>query len=267
MTGLVTAPPSPSSGDADRHHSRRPADVGLVPTATVGGVKQAGSLIASGRDSDIFECGPGLVLRRARNQRSLAAEARTMEYARAQGYPVPAIDEISDDGTDLVMERIDGPSMLDALTRRPWTLRHHAGELADLHQRLHEIPGPEWLRPAPFGDGPRLLHLDLHPLNVIMSANGPVVIDWPNAGRGDGDADVAVTWALMACAGIPSGRVMAALLGRLRSVLVNSFLRGFDLASVRRQLARVVEWKVADANLTEAERQAMRRLVRTAGAT
>ena len=52
--------------------------------------------------------------------------------------------------------------------------------LADLHDRLHEIAGPDWLPGMPDG-GDRLLHLDLHPLNVIMSPNGPVVIDWPNA--------------------------------------------------------------------------------------
>ncbi len=35
-------------------------------------------------------------------------------------------------------------------------------------------------------------------MNVILSADGPVVIDWTNAGRGDGDFDAALTWVLMA---------------------------------------------------------------------
>jgi tRNA A-37 threonylcarbamoyl transferase component Bud32 len=42
----------------------------------------------------------------------MVGEARTMDYARRHGYPVPAVEEISADGTDLVMERIDGPSMV-----------------------------------------------------------------------------------------------------------------------------------------------------------
>ena len=46
-----------------------------------------------------------------------------MEYLRGHGYPVPAVDEVSEDGTDLVMERIDGVSMVDFMTRRPWTIR------------------------------------------------------------------------------------------------------------------------------------------------
>jgi hypothetical protein len=195
----------------------------------------------------------------------MATEARTMDYVRAQGYPVPAVDEISDDGTDLVIERLFGPSMVAAMTRRPWTIRHQATVLADLHRRLHEIPAPHWLPPAPCGEGDRLLHLDLHPLNVMLTDNGPVVIDWPNAVRGEGPVDVALTWVLMACGGIPFGRVKAALLRRGRALLVDAFLRDFDLAPVRRHLADVVEWKVKDPNMTEVEQQAMWHLARTHG--
>ena len=147
--------------------------------------------------------------------------------------------------------------------RRPWTVRRQGAALADLHRCLHDIPAPEWVPAAPCGDGDRLLHLDLHPLNVIIGDKGPVVIDWPNASRGDGLVDVALAWVLMACGGIPFGRLKAAVLGRGRALLVNGFLRAWDLPALRRHLPAVVEWKVKDPNMTEAERQAMRRLVRT----
>jgi hypothetical protein len=195
----------------------------------------------------------------------MATEARTMEYARAHGYPVPAVEEISDDGTDLVLERVTGPSMVAAIGRRPWTIRHQATVLAELHRRLHDIPAPHWLPPAPCGEGDRLLHLDLHPLNVMLTAKGPVVIDWPNAVRGEGTVDVALTWVLMASGGIPFGRVKAAVLGRGRALLVNSFLRDFDLATVRPHLADIVEWKVKDPNMTDVERRAMWQLARSRG--
>jgi len=42
----------------------------------------------------------------------MAAEARIMEYARERGCPVPAVEDVSGDGAELTMERIDGPSML-----------------------------------------------------------------------------------------------------------------------------------------------------------
>lgn len=191
----------------------------------------------------------------------MAAEAQTMEYARAHGYPVPAVEEISDGGTDLVMERIDGTSMVAALARRPWTVGQQATTLAALHRRLHDIAAPDWLPPAPFGIGDRLLHLDLHPLNVMLSPSGPVVIDWPNAARGDGDSDVALTWVLLAAGGIPAGRAKAVLLGRGRELMIKRLLRDIDVAAVRALLPAVVEWKVADPNMTVAERRAMWRLV------
>ena len=190
----------------------------------------------------------------------MAIEARTMEYVRAQGYPVPAIEDVSDDGTDLVMERVEGPSMVDALGRRPWTVRRHGATLADLHRRLHDIPAPDWLAPAPFGKGDSLLHLDLHPLNVLVTAKGPVVIDWPNAARGEGTTDVALTWILMAAGAIPSGQIKAAVLGRFRSLLIGSFLGPFDLDVVRAHLHDVVAWKVLDPHMSAVEQQKMWRL-------
>lgn len=229
-------------------------------------MKPPGRLLASGRDSDIFEYGPGLVLRRSRRGRSMAAEAETMEYARAHGYPAPAVEEVSEDGTDLVMERVEGPSMVVALGRRPWTIRRQGSVLADLHRRLHDIPGPEWIPPAPCGEGDRLLHLDLHPLNVILTAKGPMVIDWPNAARGDGAVDVALTWILMAAGEIPGGGIRRSVLGRGRTLLVNSFLRHFDLTDIRRHLAGVVEWKARDPNMSATECQAMRSLATLEGA-
>ncbi|MCU1374456.1 MAG: Mn2+ dependent serine/threonine protein kinase [Actinomycetia bacterium] len=221
-------------------------------------MRPPGKLLASGRDADIFECGPGLVLRRARSGRSLAEEARTMAYARDQGYPVPAVEELSDDGSELVMERIDGVSMVDALTRRPWTLWKQGAVLADLHRRLHDIPAPDWVPPAFTGDGDQLLHLDLHPLNVMVTATGPVVIDWPRAARGDGGVDVAITWLLMAAATVPSRGIEALVQGRFRRMLIDAFVRGVDVDGARRHLPAVAEWKCEDENMSPVERDAMR---------
>jgi aminoglycoside phosphotransferase (APT) family kinase protein len=225
-------------------------------------VRAPGPLLASGRDSDIFEYGDGLVLRRSRHQRSLESEAQTMEYARSEGYPVPAVSELSEDGTDLVMERLDGPVMLTALSRRPWTLRNQASVLADLHRRLHEIPAPAWAPDAPSGSGDRLVHLDLHPLNIILTERGPMVIDWTRSARGDGNTDVALTWLLLASAGVPTGKAWGAVLGRFRSALVASFLSHFDRDAVAAELPDVAGWKKADPNMTAAERAAMEALVR-----
>lgn len=219
-----------------------------------------GALIASGRDSDIYEYGPGLVLRRARNGRSLETEARTMEYVRSQGYPVPIVDEITEGGIALVMARITGPTMVQALPRRPWALGSQARLLAELHMRLHEIEAPDWLGTAPGPAGDRLVHLDLHPLNVIMGKQGPVVIDWPNARRGDPTVDVALTWIVLASGAIPAPAPLAALLGRFRSLFVRKFVAQFDRNVISAMVPAMVEYKVQDPNMSEVECQAMRRL-------
>jgi aminoglycoside phosphotransferase (APT) family kinase protein len=220
-------------------------------------VKLPGPLLASGRDADIFEYGPGLVLRRSRQGRSMVQEARTMAYLREQGYPVPAVEDVSEDGTDLVMERIQGQSMVDALARQPWTVRTQARTLAELHRALHRIAPPDFLPPAPVGSGQRVVHMDLHPLNVIVSPTGPVVIDWTNASVGDPNVDVALAWALMGAGQIPGGAAVATLLGRFRALLVNGFLSHFDQAEVVASLRETVTWKVQDLHMSDAEVAAM----------
>ena len=223
-------------------------------------MREPGKLLASGRDADIFECGPRLVLRRSRRGRSMTVEARIMEYVRTQGYPVPAVDEVSGDGCDLVMERIAGHSLVDAMMRAPWRLRHYGGVLADLHRSLHDIEAPDFLTPAPVGTGASVVHLDLHPLNVMMSPAGPVVIDWSNAARGDPRVDVALAWALMAGGRIP-GRLLPALLGWTRTVAVEGFLDPFDRATIVAVLPEVVRWKATDANMGPDEIEGMWRVV------
>ena len=229
-------------------------------------MREPGPLLAAGREADIFEYGPGLVLRRSREGYSMAHQAQTMTFLRDEGYPVPAVEEISDDGCAMVLERIEGPSMVDAISKAPWTVRRQARTLADLHARLHEITAPAFLGPAPVGDGDRVLHMDLHPLNVIVSPKGPFVIDWANACRGDPLVDVGVAWILMAAGQIPGNKVQAALLGWGRALLVNGFVNRFDRAAVSGRLREVVTWKVTDAHMSEAEVAGMWKLVERAEA-
>ena len=221
-------------------------------------------ILASGRDGDIYELAPGLVLRRARDGRSIAHEARIMRYVADRGFPVPHIEEVRADGTEIVMERIDGPLMMDAMVRPPSKLGDHLRLLADLHDRLHRIDGPEWLPGMPYS-GDALLHLDLHPLNVIMSPNGPVVIDWPNARRGDPMADVALTYALISCGRIPLPRPVAFAIGAIRAPLLRrTFAQRYLGAAFYGRVAEMAELKCFDANMDAGELRALRRLAERA---
>ncbi len=194
----------------------------------------------------------------------MALEARTMAYLRGQGYPVPAVDELSDDGVDLVMERIEGPSMVEALARQPWTIRRQARTLAELHRQLHQVAPPDFLPPAPVSSGERVVHMDLHPLNVIVGRTGPVVIDWTNASVGDPNVDVGLAWVLMGAGQIPGNGAVAALLGRFRALLVNGFPSHFDRAEVVGPLRETVTWKVQDLHMSDAEVAAMWTIVEKA---
>ncbi len=188
-----------------------------------------------------------------------------MTYVREQGFPVPAIEEVSDDGSELVMERIDGPSMVGAISKAPWSGLHQADTLAELHTRLHAIEAPDFLAAAPVGVGSRLVHMDLHPLNVMIGPAGPVVIDWTNAARGDPDVDVAIAWLLMSAGEVPAGGVVDRLLGWGRSILVKRFISHFERSEVAAVLPEVVAWKEKDAHMSEREIDGMRKLARETG--
>lgn len=223
-------------------------------------MRQDAKLIASGRDADIYEAGPGLVMRRSRDGRSLAYEAKIMEYVRSHGFPVPEVQGVNGDGTEMVMERLHGVSMLDGLAHRPWRLRSTGAQLADLHQRLHEIVAPGWMAAAPSGAGERVVHLDLHPLNVMMTDRGPFVIDWANAGRGDPAVDVALTWLLLAGGAVSGSRTAAWFVTRARGAVIRGFLDGCERAAAARHLREVAQWKSRDPNMSPSERAAMERV-------
>jgi aminoglycoside phosphotransferase (APT) family kinase protein len=211
-------------------------------------VKAEPKLIAAGRASEVFDLGDGRVLRRFKDGGHPDREALVMRYARRHGYPVPDVHEVMGDA--LVLEKVEGPTMWDAAGRRPAEMEAHAAVLAQLHLRLHEIDAPAGL--AAIGDGDRLLHLDLHPANVILSLRGPVVIDWTNARRGEPALDVALTWVIGAAS---TG------LGSLGRSFVHHFLSHFDRGELRRALPAAAEYRLADANVTEEERSAIRELV------
>jgi aminoglycoside phosphotransferase (APT) family kinase protein len=161
------------------------------------------------------------------------------------------------------MERISGVNMIDSLTAAPWKAKRLGRILADLHEQLHELPAPEWLPAAPCGVGTQLLHLDLHPLNVMMSPRGPIVIDWTNAVRGDPSTDIALTWALISAGEVPTSAVMGRLIGLVRSRLVRGFSGAIDREAARREVDAVVEWKSKDSNLSASEIASMHAFARS----
>jgi aminoglycoside phosphotransferase (APT) family kinase protein len=86
-----------------------------------------------------------------------------------------------------------------------------------LQARLRALPGQK----------PALLHLDYHPLNVLVERGGvSAVLDWANARPGDPRADVARTLSILRLSPAPSG-VPVALVRAVLAVLEAGWRRGY----------------------------------------
>ena len=216
----------------------------------------APKLLAQGRAADVFDRGDGTVLRRYRIDHDTEREAEVMAWAREAGLPVPKVHR--SEGTDLVMDLVPGPTMLEDLAARPWRVVAHALLLSDLLDRVGRVRAPDWLAtPDGVPPGVALLHLDLHPMNVILALDGPVIIDWTNAARGEADFDSAYSDVLM------STFEVSGWLDRLgRAVFLATFRARRGRARVTRYRREACRRRLADANVTPGERAALQRLLR-----
>jgi aminoglycoside phosphotransferase (APT) family kinase protein len=214
-----------------------------------------GRLLASGRAADVYDLGDGTVLRRYRTDRDCADEARLMIWLDTQDVAVPTVHHAA--GRDIVMDLVEGPTMVEDLGARPWRVVRHARELARIQRALHRREAPNWLPVSPgVADGDRVLHLDLHPMNVMLTDDGPVVIDWTNASRGDPSFDAAMTYVLMASF---EANGLAERIGRRLMVSVFVWSRGRWI--VARSLPDAVRYRLADRNVTPGERRNLERLL------
>lgn len=206
--------------------------------------------LAAGRDATIYALDEDRVLRQFAGERDLRAEVAAMDAARAAGLPVPAVHEIRPDA--MVLERVHGPTMLEALLADPADAEAHATTLAELHLRLGQIQAPAGL-PTPLGAGDSLLHLDLHPGNVILGS-APTIIDWTNAARGPASADPATCWLLTRVVQVDAPATTAELTIAV-ATFVETFVSCFDLPDLIEQLPTVGRARLVDRNTTPDEKE------------
>jgi aminoglycoside phosphotransferase (APT) family kinase protein len=185
--------------------------------------------VRRGRASTVTDLGDGTVLRTGGDPER---EAALMTLAAAHGIRVPRV--LAAEASGLVLEWIEGPTMAEHLRRRPWQASAQVAVLASLHERLHRVPL----------DGESLLHLDLHPENVLLGPEGVVLIDWTNARPGRPEMDVALTWLILETSGGLAGRLLARL-----------FARKMGADPIRRGLQEARAFRLADSNVTDAERE------------
>jgi Ser/Thr protein kinase RdoA (MazF antagonist) len=211
----------------------------------------------------MFEWKDGRLLRLLRNPDhagSMQWEGAAARAALAGGVRVPVIYETLAVGgrPGMVVERIRGKDLLAEIAARPWRVWTSGTACGVLHARMgtaaagSELPElreklageivrsphvPERyaayalreLEALPEGD--RLCHGDFHPGNVMRTDEGLVVIDWPNAARGDYHSDFARSTLMLKLGDPPPG---APLLIRWGAVFARSLLRSSYERAYRR---------------------------------
>ena len=134
--------------------------------------------------------------------------------AAAGRLPVPRVlDRLELDGVCAVLlERVPGRPAGELALDSPARAAAAGRACGELHDALAEVACPPGVRDAPGADCSerRLLHLDLHPFNVLVDDEGEPtgVIDWANAAAGDPELDRARTWSILTLD--PAARELAA---------------------------------------------------------
>lgn len=190
-------------------------------------ITQPGPKLADGRTAEIFAWGNDRVLKLYRSgwtRRTAEFEFRQAQSSQETGYRVPHVYEIVEieQRIGLIYQRVDGVSMLHSIQRNPLRLPAFSRQMTDLHLDMHrrDAAGLEPVQERLAGkihdvaaltvdekriiherlfhlpSDTRLLHGDFHPDNILLTADGPVIIDWIDATLGHPLADVARTWVI-----------------------------------------------------------------------
>ncbi|MFJ9019073.1 phosphotransferase [Streptomyces sp. NPDC102259] len=202
---------------------------GGLPGGLAGGpfAELPGRLLGSGRTADVYEIDEAWVLRRDREGREDSAVlAAVMTHVRRHGYPAPAVRP-SGARADLVMERLDGPTMLHAFGAGALDAEEAGAVLARLLRELHALPGR-------LSADARMLHLDLHPDNVILTPDGPRVIDWANAEEGRPGLDWGMSAVILAQVAVSPQPIAGPARAMLTALLADPSEEGLAEALRRR---------------------------------
>jgi aminoglycoside phosphotransferase (APT) family kinase protein len=194
------------------------------------------------------------------SQREVAA----MEAAGRAGLPVPGVlvSGLWGDRPAMVLSWMPGRPLRHELVSRPWRAWALGRVFGRTQATIHSVPAPvsltypvswvEWANPnAALRDRlltlsaqrDVLLHLDYHPMNVLVG-NGHItaVLDWANARGGDPRADLARTASILRF-GPLGGGLPSPVTRVVRRALHAGWRRGYrEIAGPPRDMAPFYAW-------------------------
>ena len=187
-------------------------------------MKTLGPKIAEGRTAEIFFWEDDQVVKLYHpgwGRRTVEFEHQQALASQQTGYRVPQVGEIVEVGEriGIVYQRVDGQTMLSKIIEKPFRFPGFSRQMTDLHLEMHARDAQN-LEPVTerlagkiqfvkslddetksiilkhlfsLPQDTKLLHGDFHPDNILLTENGPVIIDWIDAALGHPLADVART--------------------------------------------------------------------------
>jgi hypothetical protein len=183
---------------------------------------------------------------------SVALRERIASAAAAvAGISTPRVETFGEFGgmPAVVQTWCPGRTLMSLIEGKPWQVVSLGRMFGRQHARLHTIPAPpefaatapeDWLsrvlpehryladRLMSAGTATdRLIHLDYHPLNVIVNRGGETsVIDWAYSAAGDVRADLALTALTLEIAPVPPGP-MRPLINAMRMLAARGWRAGY----------------------------------------
>ena len=153
----------------------------------------------------------------------------------------------------IVFERVTGVTMLQVFRSRPWLVFRLAKGFAELHAAMHAcqvsglpsmqerlIEKIQTARPLPvhlqelalsalqrLPVGSQVCHGDFHPDNILMTEQGPVIIDWIDATAGHPLGDLARTALLTRYGALPPEMPLAWVITLVRDLFYRVYIRRY----------------------------------------
>jgi aminoglycoside phosphotransferase (APT) family kinase protein len=216
------------------------------------------------------------------SEEAIREEFMNSQIVHSLGLPTPLPCEMVSSGSrrGIVFQRVTGKSLLNLLTKRPWSFKKYARSLAALHYQVHTHDADgitkrqkevlkfhigtapllsaeeqaillEDLDQLPAGN--QLCHGDFHPDNVLVQ-DQLWIIDWMTGMAGNPLGDVARTEILLSFGSTPERmpRAVQAVVDALRKKLAQEYIRHY-LHLSGHAYSEVERWKlpVAAARLGE----------------